>query len=169
MKVLEAWQSRPAEEANHFNPAFCGALVYEFCRSYEKAKGTRAPIILPYCALPIALHSETRHLLPRSTVTGMFAWLELTPKVRVGFSDRAKSLAPYIREALLFSFARGVLNAELDATIVLGKKRASFGEKFLESSTEEVRQIVEATRMIGRWFAAAGHESTVMAAWGVKP
>ena len=36
---LNPWSDRWApEEANHFNPAYCGVLIYEFVRAYEKAR-----------------------------------------------------------------------------------------------------------------------------------
>ncbi len=169
MKSLTPWLSRPAEEANHFNPAFCGALIYEFCRSYEKACKRQTALVLPFCALPVTLHSETRILLPNSTITSLFAWLEKTPKVKVGFAERSRALVPYVREGLLFSIKLSALTVNSSGEIALGSKRASFGNKFLDMTTSEMREIVEATRLVGRWFAAAGDEATILAGWGVKP
>ena len=62
---LKPWRERwTVVEANHFNPAYCGVLIYEFVRSYQKAKDSAAPFALVFCALPIALHPATRDRLP---------------------------------------------------------------------------------------------------------
>ena len=67
---LNPWGDRWApEEANHFNPAYCGVLIYEFVRTYEKARKVPASFALVFCALPIALHPATRSRLPRSTTS----------------------------------------------------------------------------------------------------
>ena len=46
MTALEAWHQRPAEEANLFNPAFLGSLVYEFVKSFQKARPEGVPLTL---------------------------------------------------------------------------------------------------------------------------
>ena len=96
--MLAPWAERwAAEEANHFNPAYCGALIYEFARSYRNTKRRAASFALVFCALPIALHPDTRDRLPPTTKSGMFPWLEENRDVRVGFGTRARNLAPYVK------------------------------------------------------------------------
>ena len=165
---LTAWQDRPIEEARHFNPAYCGALVYEFVRSYEKARGGPVPLVLVFCALAVALHPATRERLPRSTITGLFPWLEDNSDVRVGFGDRARDLTPYVREALRFAAARQAICFTRDGTVATGPRRASFTPSALREMTRDVVDTVEATRRVARWFAAAGDPATILSGWGVK-
>ena len=165
---LPAWTNRAQEEANHFNPAYCGALIYEFVRAYEKEAPTPPNYALIFCALPVAMHAPTRDRLPRTTLTGLFPWLERTPAVRIGFADRARGLAPYLREAIQFALARNALVVNESGCIALGSKRASFTPKVLDYMTSDIRNTVTATRMVGRWFAASGDTSTILAAWGVR-
>ena len=88
---MRSWSNRLAlEEANHFNPAYCGALTYEFVRAYQNAKKVPVPFALVFCALPIALHPATRNRLPMRITTKLFPWLEGNADALVGFSDRAK-------------------------------------------------------------------------------
>ena len=92
---LRPWQERWAsEEANHFNPAYCGALIFEFVRAYHSARKVPPSFALLFCALPIALHPATRARLPRTIRTQLFPWLEDNRDVRVGFADRARNLTP---------------------------------------------------------------------------
>lgn len=165
---LTAWHDRPIEEARHFNPAYCGALVYEFVRSYEKAREGPASFVLVFCALAVALHRGTREMLPRSTITGMISWLEENPEVRAGFGERARNLAPYVREALRFAAARQAIVFVPGGAVAVGPRRASFTSNALRNMTRDVADTVEATRRVARWFAAVGDPATILAAWGVK-
>lgn len=166
--ILRPWQDRwPPEEANHFNPAFCGALIFEFVRAYQSAKRTPPSFALLFCALPIALHPATRARLPTTIVTRLLPWLEDNRDLRVGFSDRARNLAPHIREAFRYALARDAIRLDR-GLVVPGTKRASFTQSALEESTKDVRDTVDAIRKVARWFAAAGNTPTILAAWGVR-
>ena len=168
MTVLESWEQRPTEEAYLFNPAFCGALSYEFVKSFRAAStnsGMELPLI--FCALPISLHMETRRKLPSSTVTSLYTWLQRQPESLVGFAQRARDLAPYVKQGLSFGVANNTLAFDENGLITLGERKATFTPKVLESATAEVREIVHTTRMIGRWFAGAGTTATILASWGV--
>ncbi|WP_221400796.1 three component ABC system middle component, partial [Rhodothalassium salexigens] len=91
---LPIWRERSPEEANHFNPAYCGALIYEFVHSYTRAKSGPPSFCLPFCAMPVALHPDTRDRLPRSIITSLYPWLERNPDVLVGYDTRAQNLGP---------------------------------------------------------------------------
>ena len=166
---LNPWSDRWApEEANHFNPAYCGVLIYEFVRAYEKARKEPVSFALVFCALPIALHTATRGRLPRSTITGLLPWLEENRDVQVGFADRARNLSPYVREALRYASARHAIHFGNGGVLITGPKRASFTQTALDDTTTDVRETVDAIRKIARWFAATGDTPTILAAWGIS-
>lgn len=166
---LTRWEERPREEAHLFNPPFCAALLYEFVKEYQKAKGQAAPYTLLFCALPIALHGKTRRALPGSTVTSLYSWRERNPEVLVGFAERTRSLRPVVQEALRFAIDRSALAFAEDGGVMLGGRALSVGRKFEETLTDDARDCFAATRLLGRWLAKAGTPSTIMAAWGIKP
>lgn len=166
---LEAWSERwAAEEANHFNPAYCGALTYEFARSYRNARHRPASFALVFCALPIALHRDTRDRLPARTGSGMFPWLEQNRDVRVGFGVRARNLAPYVKEGVRYAIAPEAVRLEEGGVIEIGPKRASFTASALEATTPEVRNTVQSVRMVARWFAGSGDPASILAGWGIR-
>ena len=160
--------NRTFEEIFLFNPAYCGALAYEFVRAYETAKKKPAPFALIFCALPMVLHPDTRDRLPYSIITKLLTWIENNPDVRVGFSDRAQNLTPYLRDALRYAAMRQVICFASNGNITTGSKRASFTPKVLEETTVDVRETVNAIRKVARWFAASGDTATILAAWGVR-
>jgi len=119
--------------------------------------------------LPIALHGKTRRALPGSTVTSLYSWRERNPEVLVGFAERARSLRPIVQEALRFAIDRSALAFAEDGGVMLGNRALSVARRFEETLTDDARDCVTATRLLGRWLAKAGTASTIMAAWGIKP
>lgn len=162
------WHDRPKEEANLFNPAFCGALICEFVGEFYKARRAYPSFTLIFCALPIALYPKLRQTLPSSVRTSLYSWIEQHTESLVGYSERAKNFVPYAQEALRFAINHDALEFVDGANLKLAKNKASFGRQ-LEQSTSEIRDIVIATRLLGRWFASAGAPATVLSAWGLKP
>lgn len=166
---LPIWKSRAQEDAHLFNPAFCGALSYEFCKSYCKTanvESTELPIL--FCALPLSLHLDTRDILPDRTATSLYSWLERNPKALVGFAKRAQNITPYIKQGVSYAVSRKCLDFAENGQLILGVNKASFPPKFLENSTHEVRDIVSTTRLLGRWFAGASSSATILASWGIS-
>lgn len=105
MVRLEKWQARPVEEANLFNPAFLSALIQEFLRDYVKAQACGAPLTVVLIAMTTTLHRASRERLPNRTVTPLYAWLQDNEDLLIGFAGRAKNVAPYFKEAILFGMA----------------------------------------------------------------
>ena len=166
--ILDSWHGyKTVEESNLFNPAYCGALIYEFVRAYQNAKGSPVPFALVFCALPITLHPATRDRLPKSTRTILFHWLENNPDLLVGFSDRVRNLVPFLRDALRYATVQRTIGFEKNGGLTVGENRASFSPKLFAKVTSEIQETVRATRLVGRWFARSGDVPTILTAWGI--
>lgn len=166
--TLASWQRRPREEAYLFNPAFCGVILHEFIKEYNKAKGHACPIPLLFCFLPISLHAKTRIELPGSTLISLYSWRERHPELLIGFAERALSLRPVVQEALRFCLDCGVFSLSADGKLLIGDKPLKVNKKFELTLTSDYCECIAAARLLGRWFAKAGTTSTIMAAWGIK-
>jgi hypothetical protein len=166
---LAPWAKRTPEEANLFNPALLGLLASEFIKEFSKARGAPCPFVLPFCALPIALHSKTRAILPGTTITSLYTWRERNPDALVGYAERAKSLRPAVQEAIRFCIDRGAVDVASDGGLRLGRAPVSATKKFELTLTHDAQECISAAKLLGRWFAKAGTTSTILAAWGIKP
>lgn len=169
MKQLEAWENRPPEEAYLFNPAFCASLTYEFTKAFERERSIGVPLPLVPIALAVALHPTSRQNLPGSTITVLYEWLQKNNHLLVGFADRVENILPRVLEGVQFGILHQTLTFGDGYFLKLGIKRASFTPKFLDGSTNEMREIVDKTRFLGRWFVKAGTENSIMSSWGVMP
>ncbi len=169
MSGLTRWEQRVPEEAFLFNPAFCGALVVEFTREYSKARADGCPYVLPFCALPVSLHPRTRSLLPGTTITSMYTWIERNSEALIGYRDRARSFRPVFQEAIRYAVDRSALAISDKGELTVGKSKVAFTAKFEQELTHDARDCVAATKMLARWFARAGTTSTILSAWGIRP
>ncbi|QTX33493.1 hypothetical protein KAR29_06420 [Aminithiophilus ramosus] len=161
------WNERPLEHARLLNPAFLGTLLWSCARAYSLEAIVNQPFALSFLVVPVVLHKSTRESLPTTTRTSLVAWLGKNPRVLVGFSERAKSLVPLVKEALLFASSGGLLRVE-DARVVAGVRPRSMA-RFEREATDEVRACIKQAEFVGKWFALSGEYATVMALWGVAP
>jgi len=162
------WAVRPTEEAYLLNPSFCALIAWSSALGYRRNGNDRMPYVLPFVSVPLTLHKPTRQALPRNVRTSMPAWIEENTYFRVGFAERARSLAPFVRDALLFGAVHGLFAFDDEHRLVPAPKpRALSG--YLREATDEVEECVKKAKFVGRWLAASGSVETTMALWGVKP
>lgn len=169
MTALEAWEQRPVEEANLFNPAFLGSLIYEFSKAFQNGKHEGTPLTFIPVALAISLHRNTRIRLPSTTVTSLYEWVQNNEDVLIGLDARVKGLLPYIREALVFALHQEAMQFGEGHLLQLGEKKAHFPASFVRETTLEVSDTINKSKFIGRWFLKSGSESSILACWGVRP
>lgn len=169
MTALDAWEHRPTEEANLFNPAFVGSLIYEFIKAYQKSRFEGAPLTYVPIALAISLHRPTRARLPGRTVTSLYEWVQDNEDVLVGFHARVMGLLPYIREAIQFSMHKDTIRMGQGHFIQLGDAKAHFPTKYVNEATPDVAEAIKRTQFVARWFLKSGSESSILTCWGVRP
>jgi hypothetical protein len=169
MVSLEKWDDRPVEEANLFNPPFLCSLTHEFLKDYMKTQANGAPLTVLAIALTATLHRASRDRLPNRTVTPLYAWLQSNEDLLIGFAERAKNIVPYVKEAILFGMATNTLKAGRGHNLLVGETKATFPKSFINTTTTEMKAIIDRTKFMGRWLSNSGSEISVAAAWGVKP
>jgi Family of unknown function (DUF6521) len=169
MVRLERWQDRPVEEANLFNPAFLCALINEFLKDYQKVHAGGAPTTVVVIAMATTLHRASRERLPNRTITSLYAWLQDNEDLLVGFASRAKNIVPYVKEAIIFGMATETLIAGDGHNLSLGSKKVTFPKSFIDTTTAELKAIIDRAKFMGRWLSNSGSEITITAAWGIKP
>jgi hypothetical protein len=164
-----AWEKRAVEEANLFNPAFCGALIVKAVEDFGRKTNHGFSLPLTFLVLPIVLHRGTREALPGSTITSLLAWLQDNRQQLVDFPDRVRRLKSITQEAIMFGLSQGVLAVAQDGSLHVGRNKIPVTERSMGSFTREARECIDRARFIGRWLATAGTTATIMASWGVAP
>jgi hypothetical protein len=164
-----AWEKRAVEEANLFNPAFCGVLIVKAVEDFGKKTNHGFSFPLAFLVLPVVLHRGTREALPGSTITSLLPWLQDNRQQLVDFPDRVRRLKSITQEAIMFGLSQNVLAVAQDGDLHAGLKKIPVTERSMEVFTRETRECIDRARFLGRWLATAGTAATIMASWGVAP
>ena len=152
---MSEWTSRPAEERALLNPSFCSGLLWQASVGYESTVHAPLPFDISFLILPIVLHRETRESLPRTVRTSLAVWIDDNPLARLRVADRARALARFTKEAMMFGGLHGLL--ELKGSAIAAnldwKKRI---DDDLKNSTDEVRACAKRAEFVGKWLASSG-------------
>jgi len=166
-RSLLPWHERPSEEAALLNPAFCGELIARAAQDYERLTERPFPLPFAFLILPLVLHPPTRQALPGRANTTFATWSADHDVVLAELPERAMSLRPVTREALLFLVQHKAL--------ALGPDGLSRGASPLKLSarlavdSEDAVSMRRAAGLLGRWFANQGTVTTVLQTMGVTP
>ncbi|MHB1697448.1 MAG: three component ABC system middle component [bacterium] len=167
---MRAWEYRSAEEANLLNPPFVGGICFEVIKGYCDKTKKDAPYILPFLAIPLVLHKNTRDSLP-ATVRATFGSWALSPEgtlAKMKYAAHAKSLVPIVKEAVSYMLKNKSLSITQDGNFELGDND-KLSKQTPSDFTDEVKDCFKRATFCGKWFACAGKIETVMALLGVKP
>lgn len=157
---------RPQEIAALVNPAFGSLLINAAANGHSKATGQGIPFIGAFLILPTVLHLGTRVALPRTLRGKMHSWIAAHGELKIGFPVRARSMAPYTREAIAFGLSNRVLLLD-DHGAIYGKTVSTKAAGWEPS--DEPTQCLKKAEFLGRWLGESGDLSGVFAIWGIKP
>lgn len=163
-----AWAERPVEQARLLNPAFLATLIWAGASEYSGKGVGGVPFPLLFITVPVVLHGATRQALPKAISSPLSAWLADHPEALVGFPDRVITLAPFVKEAILFGSKGGLLGMS-GARVIAVNKPKGISRYLRDDATSEVAACIGKARLMGRWLARSGDYRTVMALWGIAP
>ena len=164
---MSQWTSRPAEERALLNPSFCSCLLWQASVGYGSVAHVPLPFDISFLVLPTVLHRETRESLPKVVRTSLAAWINDNPLARSHIADRARTLVPFTKEAMMYGGLHGlfVLRGGAIAANLEWTKRIAAD---LKDSTDEVQFCAKRAEFVGKWLASSGSSGTVMAILGVR-
>lgn len=155
----------PADAANLFNPAYCCAILHRIATGHKAAAEKGLPYVLAFIAIPVAMHPTSAATLPSSAQTRLHNWILNNPEVLVGFADRSRSMAPFVRDAISFGLQFGLLKlVEPDLLVALNSKLITKWDKRpynLDTSKQ--------AQVLGKLLAQMRDLPTVFTLFGVRP
>ena len=162
---MRYWSSRPFEERNLFNPAFCAVVLAAAIREYERVSGKPMPYSLTLLVLPMCLHLASREQIlgnKRLSVLRVFA---LRPDLLVDFAGRARALVQYATEAFALLASKDCIKVGDDGGIRLISRRVSPQSL----NTEDAERCRAAAVVLGRDFAQINDRVTVYTSLSIRP
>ena len=162
---MKAWNKRPFEIRNLFNPAFCGLLLARAIDEHQLTSERAMPYSLSLLILPLCLHKDTRSILAKSNKSYFLKVVEDYPQLLVDFPDRATSMFPFCQEGLSLLADMGCLDVSDKGALSIRRKTV----KKTISGTDENRECQRVAKYLGRQFARISDRATVYASLGVRP
>jgi len=165
MIVSKSWDRRPPDVANLFNPAFCAALLNRVASGYhgDIRRGLAYP--LAFVALPVVLHPDSADLLPPTSRSKFHGWLLENPEVLFGLPERAREMAPIVREGISFGLRYGILGFDAEKALVsLDSRELKQWEKVPYN-----KKFSKNAQILGRLLAQVKDVPTIFALFGVRP
>lgn len=155
----------PADAAALFNPAYCAAILHRVSSGYQAIVGTGLPYALAFIALPVILHPASAECLPSSSKTRLHNWLLGNPEVLIGFAERSRSVAPFVRKAVEFGLQARVLQfMEPDLLAPLTANHVGKWEKRPYNVMTAKKAIV-----LGKILSQIREAPTVFTLFGIRP
>jgi len=116
------------------------------------------------------LHKGTREALPMKVSTTLATWITRLQGVqtKTGYAERARSIVPYVKEALIFAFLHKLVSIEGDGSLKVSQLMEVTASSDCIAS-DEVMVCFKKAHFCGRWIAQIGRIETAMALLGVKP
>lgn len=162
---MRAWNNRPRELRNLFNPAFLGVIILRAIDEFETENGKPMPFSLCILIPALSLHKDTRDTLKKGIRTYLVKIVEDNPKLLVELPDRLRGLFPYTMDALGYLLAQGAIVIDEN-----GKITAIDGSiKKTISGTQETQDCQKVARSLGRKFAQISDRATVYTTLGIRP
>ena len=168
---MNAWQDRTHEERSLLNPAFCSTLLWHAAKgASENPNSLRSSISFneAFLILPLVLHQNTRESLPIRVSSSFPVWISANPLIVASLPGRAKSLAPYTKEAIAFGGGGGIFRIE-GQEIEIMPERVSSIRATIRGTSAEVVQCMNKAEFLGKWFAHTGSPETIFTLLGVRP
>ncbi|CAG9269734.1 three component ABC system middle component [Paraburkholderia caribensis] len=145
------------------NPAFCAAVIAEFCAAHSKAIDAPPSLLIAYPVLPVTMSEDLASTFEHTNhATGLMSWLHRSPKIRDDFAKRINRTLHITTTAVRFGCHVELLRLDNEGRLTANLKRVPVYEK-----SESVSAIVSRARLLGRWMAAAGSARVIMEGFGV--
>jgi len=162
---MRDWSSRPFEERNLFNPAFCAVVLAAAIREYERVSRKPMPYSLTLLVLPMCLHLASREQILENKRLSVLRVFALRPDLLVDFAERARALLQYATEAFALLASKDCIKIGHDGGISLIPRRVSPQPL----NTEDAERCRAAATVLGRDFAQIDDRVTVYTSLSIRP
>ncbi|MBB6624814.1 hypothetical protein H7E67_15340 [Clostridium gasigenes] len=162
---MKNWDKRAKEIAYLLNPAFSGRIIYQVIRSYSEETKRPMPFPLIYIILPLVLHKKTRERI--KSITQMQVWIKRNQELLIGFADRTRDLVEITNETIEYLMQSGIVTLNNNAELEIAE-----AFKYLSKTkytNEEIKECINKSISVAKWFAKAGTVETIYTSWGIRP
>jgi hypothetical protein len=147
------------------NPAFCGAVLAQFCSAYQLTRPELSPpTALVYLVVPLAISEDLASTFDGcNRETGFTLWMNRNPKVTVDVAKKVNATLEITTAALRFGCIAGIFKLTPDGGFESTRKTLP------RAVTNGVAgAALKRARLLGIWMAGMGSPRAVIEALGVS-
>jgi hypothetical protein len=146
------------------NPAFCAAVLAEFCEAYQKRIDASPSLVTAYLVLPITMSEDLAPTFDSTNArTGFSVWLHRNPQLCDGLAKRVNGTLAVTTEAIRFGCISKQLFLDTDGLL------SSLNRKLPKTMSDgAIDPTFSRARLLGAWIAEAGSPRVVMEGFGVS-
>jgi hypothetical protein len=162
------WEERSKILSNLLNPAFCGEVLKRYILGYNSnspIKNIEFSALL--FALPILLNKRTREVLPKSSKSHLFTWIDDNEHLFMDFHIKVKDMLPYTREAVMFLMTYDVLKFDSSGNIYLTECTRKLFKG--EEEVLEINEILKKAEFLGKWMVKTGDTKSIYSFLRIVP
>ena len=154
------------EQEALYNPALVAWTLWHSTDEYQR-KGGSAGYPLPYAFLgaPLIFDPLLRASLPGASTTPLAEWTTNHGDSLARLHRLLAPFAPFTRKGILLATTSRLLALDRENATLVTSHRA----KKAADESDEMTDMRNKARLIGRWLAASGNVETVLALCGVRP
>lgn len=160
---MKKWSERPKEIAFLFNPAFCGAILFNTIKTYQAKTSNAFPFPLIYLVLPLIINKRIREKIsPRNK---FHVWVQNNVDLLINFGKSTRDFVQLTNEAIEFLLQTKKISINEE-----GKLEANEKENLKKIIiNEEITDCLKKTETISKWFASQTKIEMVYIILGVRP
>jgi hypothetical protein len=147
------------------NPAFCGAVIAQFCSAYQVTRlGLPPAAALAYLVVPLAISEDLAPTFDGcNKETGFTLWMGRNPKVSVDLAKKVNSTLEITTATIRFGCITGIFMLTPDGGI-------ESAQKMLPAAVTSgvAGAALKRARLLGIWMAGMGSPRAVLEALGVS-
>ncbi|MFG0639858.1 three component ABC system middle component [Delftia sp. WSY_22] len=147
------------------NPAFCGAVLAQFCSAYQAARHGACPAAaLVYLVVPLVISEDLATTFDGcNRETGFTLWMSRNPNVSVDLAKKVNSTLQITTTAIRFGCIAGIFKLTTNGDV------ESFRKTLPAAVTTGVAgAALKRARLLGIWMAGMGSPRSVLEALGVS-
>lgn len=162
---MKAWNQRPREVRNLFNPAFCGLVLVRGMEGFTETANRPMPFSLTLLILPLCLHKRTREQIKEANRAYFTTILQEHPEIRIDLAARARGLLPYTMEAFGYLMACGAITVDPSGAITITEETV---RKSIVGS-QDTKDCQTVARSLGKKLALLNDRVTIYTTLGIRP
>lgn len=147
------------------NPAFCGAVLAQFCSAYQLTRSELPPpAALVYLVVPLAISEDLASTFDGcNRETGFTLWMNRNPRVTADVAKKVNATLEITTATLRFGCIAGLFKLTPDGEI------ESIRKTLPTAVTNGVSgAALKRARLLGVWMAGMGSARAVIEALGVS-